>query len=76
MRSGTTELVRKAEVVNTVATTIIPEHVKPILKKRAGTLRSDGWEGDAKRSISPKRKEEILGRTHPFLHNLRAGAEV
>jgi tetratricopeptide (TPR) repeat protein len=60
VRSGTTALVRKAEVVNTVATTIIPEHVKPILKKRAGTLRSNHWESDAKRSISPKRKEEIL----------------
>lgn len=40
MRSGSTETQRKLEVVNTLQTTKIPEHLKPVLKKRPGLVPS------------------------------------
>jgi hypothetical protein len=59
VRSVATELTRKAEVVNAVATTIIPEHMKPILKKREGAFRAEEWENNAMPFLSQEKKEAI-----------------
>jgi tetratricopeptide (TPR) repeat protein len=59
VRSATTELTRKAEVVKAVATTIIPEHMKPILKKREGAFRAEEWENNAMSFLSQEKKEAI-----------------
>jgi YARHG domain/CHAT domain len=59
VRSAATELTRKAEVVKAVATTIIPEHMKPILKKREGAFRAEEWENNAMPFLSQEKKEAI-----------------
>ena len=59
VRSATTELTRKAEVVKAVATTIIPEHMKPILKKREGAFRAEEWGNNARQALPQTKKEAI-----------------
>jgi YARHG domain/CHAT domain len=59
VRSGTTELTRKAEVVKAVNTTVIPEHMKPIFKKREGASRSTDWGSHEQQALSQGKKEEI-----------------
>ncbi len=59
VRSASTELTRKAEVVKAVATTVIPEHMKPILKKREGAFRAEEWENNAMPFLSQEKKEAI-----------------
>jgi YARHG domain len=63
-RSGTTESVRKAELVNATASTItpdIPEHLKPVLKKRPQAGSSSRWrEGTTTPPpLSPEKKEAL-----------------
>jgi tetratricopeptide (TPR) repeat protein len=59
VRSAAAELTRKAEVINAVATTIIPEHMKPILKKREGVFRAEEWRNSARQAVSQTKKEAI-----------------
>jgi YARHG domain len=63
-RSGAAESVRKAELVNTTASTItpdIPEHLKPVLKKRPQAGSSSRWrEGTiTPPPLSPEKKEAL-----------------
>jgi hypothetical protein len=63
-RSGTTESVRKAELVNATASTImpdIPEHLKPVLKKRPQAGSSSRWREGATTPppLSPETKEAL-----------------
>jgi hypothetical protein len=63
-RSGAAESVRKAELVNTTASTItpeIPEHLKPVLKKRPQASSSSRWrEGAITPPPLPQEKREAL----------------
>ena len=58
VRSAATSL-RKAEVVNAVATTIIPEYLKPILKKREGASSRNRWKTETSQPLSQGKKEEL-----------------
>jgi formylglycine-generating enzyme required for sulfatase activity len=57
VRSSATEEQRRAEVVNAVAHTKIPEHLKPILKKRSALIANQS--ASSQSSLSPEQREEI-----------------
>jgi GH24 family phage-related lysozyme (muramidase) len=60
MRSGVTEQQRKVEVVNTVATVVIPEHLKPILKRNPNlNPDSNRFVSDAEQVFLQARQEKI-----------------
>ncbi|MBD2023977.1 YARHG domain-containing protein, partial [Leptolyngbya sp. FACHB-711] len=58
-QADTPDLTRKAEVVEAVKTTIIPEHLKPILKKRQGLSLGNVWQPQSSPSLPQEKKEEI-----------------
>lgn len=59
VRSAAVDLTRKAEVVNAVNTVIIPEHLKPTLKTKQGTLNFEQWKINAETPLAQKDKQAI-----------------
>lgn len=59
VRSATADSIRKAEVVTAVTTTIIPEHLKPTLKKKQGISGENRWQQDVNKSLAPVTKEAL-----------------
>lgn len=59
VRSGAADLTRKAEVVSAIATTIIPEHLKPTLKAKPSTQNFERSNSNAQGSLAQGEKEAI-----------------
>lgn len=59
VRSRSADLTRRADVLQAVNQTVIPEHVKPMLKKRAGQLLANAPKNTGASQLPPAQKEEI-----------------